>query len=233
MRKLLLAFFSSILLLGMSGCGSVPKEVVELSYTTGKDLVSIHKSYDSLIHQFYENLRSQRQQYLDDVWYPQFLSNWRDDGELVAIAKKEKVWSVKDEKLVPTPTGTTDEEHMDTLNEWVNFSLYAYEVKEEALFLSLNQEEAELRKNVNDSLNRLIKANAAITAHLNSLRKIKEIQDDVLKALDIEDLREKIDSTLIAASKGAQDSLDEIKVADAKVVDFSNAIKAITENNKK
>jgi DNA repair ATPase RecN len=224
MRRIIFSLISCILLFGILGCGSVPKEVVELSYTIGKDLVSIQKSYDSLIHQFYENLRSQRRQYLDDIWYPRFLSNWRDDGQLIAIAKKEKIWSAERESLIPAPRDTTEKEHLDTLNDWVNFALYAYEVKEEELLKPLNDEENELRKDVNNSLNRLIKANAAITAHLNSLREVQEVQDDVLKALDIEDLREKINSTLVKASNGAQDALNKIKDADSKINNLANSI---------
>lgn len=49
-----------LLILLTAGCGSVPKEVVELSYVMGEDLQSINQSYDNLIHQFYNNLRDQR-----------------------------------------------------------------------------------------------------------------------------------------------------------------------------
>jgi len=225
MRRIIIGLISYALLVGLSGCCSVPKEVVELSYSTGKDLVSIQQSYDSLIHEFYENLRSQRRQYLDDIWYPRFLSNWRDDGQLIAIAKKEVIFSVEQDALISTPNNTTEKEHLDTLNDWVTFALYAYETKEDELLKPLNDQEGELRKDVNDALNRLIKANAAITAHLNSLRKVQEVQDDVLKALDLEDLREKINSTLVKASNEAQNALDKIKDADSKIDSLVNAVK--------
>lgn len=217
------ALFSTIFVF-VGGCATVPKEVVELSYITGRDLQSIQISYDLLIHQFYENLRSQRSEYLDNVWYPRFLKNWKESGELIAIATGEKIWSTTENSLIPTPTGTDPAENLATLNDWLTYALYAYEVKEEDLFKSLNEEESKLRSNVKQSFDQLIMANATITAHLNSLRKVQEIQDDALKALNVGDLREEINKGLKNASAKAENALKQIKDIDSKVDDLASTV---------
>ena len=60
-------------------------------------------------------------------------------------------------------------------------------------------------------------ANATITAHLNSLREVQEVQDQALQALHVKDLRDKINKALVTASDKAAGGLDKIKEADAKL----------------
>jgi hypothetical protein len=214
-----------LLILLTAGCGSVPKEVVELSYVMGEDLQSINQSYDNLIHQFYNNLRDQRRAYIDDVWYPRFVENWRKDGELVAIAKEERIWSESEDKLVVVPAGSAPKESLAALNDWLDYALYAYEKKSEDLLSPLDQEEETLRTEVRVAFARMTQANATITAHLNSLREIKEVEDQALKALNLKDLRDKINDQLVNASKKAKDGLDKIKEVDQKVDKFGKKLK--------
>lgn len=212
-KKLLFA----ILILVAEGCATVPVEVVELSYATGKDLQSLYTSYDVMTHQLYENMRSQRLAYLDDVWYPKFLEEWRDDGELIAIAKGDKVWSISKEKLISTPPGTGDTEKLQTLSDWITFALYAYENKEEELLNPLDRDEVTLRADIKQAFDRIIRANATITAHLNSLREVQKVQDEALEALDLKELRDQINDGLINVSKNAEDALKKIKEEDSKI----------------
>lgn len=72
----------------LSSCASVPKEVVELSYITGKDIQSIQSSYTTMITQFYDGLRDRRRDYLDNTWFPRYIEKWRDKGRLVVITPK-------------------------------------------------------------------------------------------------------------------------------------------------
>ena len=199
------------------GCQTVPKEVVELSYVMGKDLEALNTSYDKLIHQYYENLRDQRRVYLDDTWYPRFIVNWREDGALVAIAKEERIWSEENQKLLPVPAGSAPKESLAALNDWVTYALYAYEVKESELLAPLNSDEENLREQVRQAFVNITRANATITAHLNSLREVQEVQDEALKALNLNELRDEINKQLINASEKAKKSLEKIKEADEKV----------------
>ena len=225
-RRIFMAILFASTLLLITSCGTVPKEVVELSYVAGKDLHSLHESYDTLIHQFFENLGSERREYLDNVWYPRFLENWKEDGELVGIAKGERIWSEIDGKLIDTPVDSDPKESLKTLDDWVSYALYAYEVKEQKLLKSLNDQEEQLRAQVKQAFEHMMMANATVTAHLNSLRKVQEVQDEVLKALDVKDLRDKINDGLINASVESAKGLDKIRVADAKIDDLVAEIKS-------
>lgn len=200
-----------------AGCASVPKEVVTLSYRMGEDIQSLQLSYDQLIQEYYTMLRNERRSYLDNEWYPRFLENWREGGELLAIAKGEKIWSVEKQQLIPTPPDATDQETLKTLQDWLDYALYAYEVKEDTLMASLNTSEAQLRRDVNSAFQQIVRANAAITAHLNSIREVKEVQDAGMEAMGIGELRDRINSALISASQEADQRLQQIREADARV----------------
>lgn len=219
--------------MGIIGCASVPKEVVELSYWTGEDLASLYESYDKLIHEFYNKMRDERVAYLDDTWYPRFLQNWIENGELVAIAKGEKIWSDEEERLITTPPGTDPQETLRTLGDWVNFALYAYEDKEVTLLASLNEGEAALRQEVEKAFRQIMRANATITAHLNSIRKVQQVQDEALEALHIKDIRDRINDILVKASDEAARGLEEIRQLDEKKDDLTEQIKPPEGYNKK
>jgi hypothetical protein len=219
---LLLSFFAI-------ECASVPKEVVELSYKTGEDIAALYKSYDKLIQEYYEKMRQERIAYIEDVWYPKFLKSWMRKGELGAIAKGEKIWSVTEGKLIANPGNANSEESFQTLNDWITYALYAREVKEDSLLQSLNHEEKMLRENVDMAFQQVIRANSTITSHLNSLRKVQEIEDDAFKVLSINNLRNNITSTLSNASARANKEFDKIREQDKDIKDLTSQIEAYTK----
>ncbi|RLC36983.1 hypothetical protein DRH29_03320 [candidate division Kazan bacterium] len=58
------------------GCASVPKEIVELSYTMGQDLEVLQMSYRSLIQAHFNGLRAQREDFLNNHLIPKFIENY-------------------------------------------------------------------------------------------------------------------------------------------------------------
>lgn len=198
-------------------CASVPKEVVELSYTTGRDMASLQISYDNLIHEFYEQLRDRRIDYLENSWTPLFVQGWVRDGKLVEVARGELVWSEDAETFVPSVPNTAEADLLQTVTTWADEAVYQIQRKKDSLLRPLDEEEAQLRRDVKEAFSRIASANATITAHLNSLRKVQEVQDDALRALNIEDLRDKINDALVNASDRAEQGLAEIRKADRTV----------------
>jgi hypothetical protein len=71
-----------------------------------------------------------------------------------------------------------------------------------------------LAASVDEAFARLVRANAIITAHLNSLRKVQEVQDEALQRLKLKDMRDKINQHLISASESAADAIKKIQKAE-------------------
>ena len=195
----------------------MPKEVVELSYTTGQDIASLQTSYDNLIHEFYDQLRDRRLEYLNDTWTPHFIEKWIADGKLVEVAKGELVWSEEDEEFRAPTSGNAEQELLATVLTWADEAMFDIQQKRDSLLFPLDREESKLRREVREAFARIVQANATITAHLNSLRKVQEVQDDVLSALNVKELRDKIDDALVSASERANKALRQVKEADSRV----------------
>ena len=177
-----------VLLVGcVAGCAHVPPEAVKLSYQIGQDLPRLHESYDSLVHQRFEDFRARRKAYLDEVWTPDFLPRWIEKGRLVDVANGTVVWSFDTASFVrPTP-GQERSQLLSTISEWSAQAVGKVEKKRKELLDPLDQDEKELRRQVQEAFTRVVQANAYITAHLQSLRDVEEAQDEALKALDIKD----------------------------------------------
>ena len=86
-RYLTLAIILFLVLIG-TGCvrPNVPTEVVTLSYTLGQDLDAIHVSYRNLINSYFDSLRMQAQNILDDHWNPAFIKDFIQRANLVQLA---------------------------------------------------------------------------------------------------------------------------------------------------
>jgi len=214
-RKLLVVF---LILAGLSlsfvSCATVPKEVVELSYQMGVDLSAVHKSYKLLIHDHFDSLRAERIRYLNNEWIPKYIKAWVVNGRLLDVAKGEVVWSQEKGDFIKPIPGKEGEGFLTTVNFWSVAAVKNIEKKRAELLDPLNKQEEQLLSWVDDEFDRLYRGNATITAHLNSLRKVQEVQDDALAALHLKDLRDKINNEILTSSDKADKALEAIKKAD-------------------
>lgn len=190
-------FFLFVIILLFLGCASVPKEVVELSYTVGQDLNAVHSSYRELIRTRFDDLRTQTVTFLETRWIPNFLKDFIQRGELIQSVKGS------DPKVV-----------LEDVGVWVEVAIEMIETKKRELLDPIDNDEQALLRSVDEAFFRLTRANAVITAHLNSLRKVQEVQDDALKALKLKELRDKINQGLISASDKAREALEKLKKAE-------------------
>jgi len=187
-------------LFAIMGCASIPKEVVELSYTVGHDLDAVHSSYRALIHTHFEGLRNQTTNFFETRWVPTFLEDFIQNGGLIQSAQGS------DPKLV-----------LEEVQDWAEVAVETIEKKKQSLLAPINADEAALVKSVDEAFANLIRANATITAHLNSLRKVQEVQNEALKALKLKELRAKINDGLILASDRAKQAIEKLKETEGRI----------------
>jgi len=180
---IVILFFVSFLFL-MVGCATVPKESVELSYAIGQDLEELHKSYKLLIERYFESLRREVNQKIDTVFIPAYINEYVKTGNLIQHAQAQRA---------------------DLVEAWARLAVKEVDQERRTRLSPINEAEKNLLEIVNESFGRAIRANATITAHLNSIREVTEVQDEVLKALKIKDLRDKINDALAKASETAAD----------------------------
>lgn len=231
MKEMKKIFFiiSIILLICLCSCSTVPKETVELSYAMGQDLAIVKKSYIELINNYFDLLQNIRLDYLEKEWTPMFIKQWVEDGYLVDIANGKLVWSVSQQDFV-TPTKDSEmKELFTTINSWSLAAIQAINEKKIELIQPLESERKELLSLIDDAFDRFYRSNSAITSYLNSIRKVKEVQDDILKALNLSDLQKEIDKKLQDISKYAEEGLEVIKQTDGIV----NTVESVKRSLKK
>jgi len=176
-----------------SGCASVPKESVELSYTLGSDLESLHQSYKTLIARYFESLRREVNSAIDRVFIPAYINDFVKTGKLVENAKAER---------------------SDLVEAWARIAVETIDKERATRIAPIDKAEKDLLVSVNDAFDKAVRANATITAHLNSIRKVKEVQDEILESLELKDVRDKINDALADASKKVKEITGDIdKVA--------------------
>lgn len=200
------AYRSHVALLGMllaaGSCATVPKEVVQLSYSIGQDLEAVHASYRTLVRVHFDGLRDQVNTFIDTRWKPAALRSFIEKGKLVERATR------------PDPN-----EVLSGVGNWVDVALEGISRKRHQFLDPLDFEEQALLDTLDDAFAKLARANATVTAHLNSLRKVQEIQDEALQAMKLKDLRDRLDERLIEASRQTQRALEQLGGATKKVED--------------
>ena len=179
------------------GCATVPKEVAELSYTIGEDLEAVHVSYKALVNTHFDGLRAQRLDFFNNKWKPTFLRKYIEESNLV-----ERV-SDKNAETVLVTVEVFAEVAIDTMEaikkQWLD---------------PINEDERKLIQLIDDAFANLFRANATVTANLNSIREVKTLQDKTLSSLGIKNFRDRINKGLIDASKKAENALKELEKAE-------------------
>lgn len=192
-RILLIAVITGLALVG---CATVPKETVELSYTIGQDLDAVHSSYKALIQKHFESLRTQTTTFFNNRWLPNYLKEFISSGGLIGYARD------------PDPVKA-----YEGVSAWAEVALEEIDNKKMQLLAPIDKDEKQLLASVDEAFSRLIRANAAVTAQLNSIRKVQEVQDETLKALNLKDLRDKINQQLISSSEKAEIAIQQMEKA--------------------
>src|SRR5579862_4254052 len=175
-------------------CASVPKEVVQLSYTMGQDLVSVESSYRSLIHTHFDDLRKDVDNFIDNEWTNAFLQDFIVRTNLDSLVKQ------------PDP-----KQVLSDLQEWTAAVIQQVSAKKKGLKDPIDQHEALLLQDVDESFGRIIQANSVITNHLNSLTKIDSVQSETLRAMGLGTLRDRVNNALIQVSDEAASGIDKAR----------------------
>ena len=178
LAKLLMPALIIIPLLA-GGCASVPEESVELSYIIGNDLEIIRQSYTDLIQQHFKSLRTQINTSIDKVYIPSFISSFAAKGKLAQHAKNNRT---------------------DLVEAWARVAINRIERERIKRLAPIDMQEKELMVSVDEAFDRVIRANATLTAHLNSIQKVNAAQDELLASFKLKDIRGKINTGLANAS---------------------------------
>ena len=179
-------------ILTMSGCASTPKETVTLSMTVGKDIEQLHSGYRQTIRLSFDQMRQAGLSVIDNVWTPAYLKSFVTSGELIEAAQAEQT---------------------ERVDYWARIAIRAIDDKRKDFLGPLQEREDELVAAVDAAFDRVINANAAVTANLNSVLKVQVLQDQVREAVGLSDIRDEINNAIVSTSNWAAMATKEIEDA--------------------
>ncbi len=102
---------------------------------------------------------------------------------------------------------------MDRVEFWAQTAVAAIDQKRKEFLDPLQEQENALLADINDAFNQVIRANAAVTANLNSVLKVQDLQNDLVQAAGLTDLRDKINGAIVQASNFASSATSDIEAA--------------------
>jgi hypothetical protein len=187
----------------LSGCSSVPKEAVDLSYQIGQDTEALHQSYRKLIKAHYQLSRRIIEQEWTKTELPTIIKNAIEEGRLVDVAAGKVVFDPATQNFVKPTPGAEFVQREQTMQTWSKEVADIIAQNRAGILDPIDQEEQKLLESVDAAFAQVARGNAAISAHLASLRKVQETQDSVLDKAGMKELRDQINNSLIKLSDEA------------------------------
>jgi len=160
--------------------------------------------------EMYAGFRAERMAYLEYEWKPAFIEGFVKKGRLVDVAKGRVVFDESQKKFVDPTPGKEQQQLLSTIIMWSESAIRRIEKKRNELIDPLDADERRIRAEAAAAFDRVIQANATVTAHLSSIRDVKDYQNRVLEEVGAKDVVEDLNKTLIEISKEAKKSREEL-----------------------
>ena len=189
-RKLILGALFSTFFLGLSGCATVPKEAVYLSYTLGEDLQQLHTGYRNTAKASFEQIRKRGLYAIKETWTPAFLKEFVVTGKLIEAAESKQ---------------------FERVEFWARLAIVEIDSVRTSFLDSLQIKEDALLSQIDEAFGRVIRANASVTALVNSVKKVQDLQDKVLEEFGVKDIRDTINTGIVDASNFAEKHTEKIQ----------------------
>lgn len=218
----------------ITSCASIPKETVTLSQALGNDLMVLHQAHRNIAELHFRKIKDNINSFVDDTYAP-FVIQFVLNKELQAHqAGQPSIYSTLE---VVEKNGGKQE--MDAaVKEMADFQEAAHkqiERKRNELLLPITSQEIEIIGAINQSYENAIYANSTITGYLQSVRKVKEAQQEALSAIGLKGADTLITNGLVQVSEKVNEAVRKGKEIDLKdknafqqLEEISNLIKEIT-----
>lgn len=193
--------FGVLLLLGASSCAHVPPEAVDLSAKLGSDLGTVREANLALAQTYFGRLRDDINAFVDEEYRPFVVRHAMESLDLIGMLR------------APDPELGLDE--LDLMEIFVVEAMARIDSFRMEMLTPLNAREDSVLASIDAAYAAMIRANAEVTAHLASIRKVTKEQERLIGTVGLPpDLRMKITTQLA----GLSNQVNEV-LADAKKVD--------------
>ena len=221
----------------LSSCASIPRETVELSKVLGNDLKVLHNSHKTMVELYYNEIIDDINIFIDDVYSP-FVIHFVLKDELQKHKNQEQSIYGIIEEAGKTGGKTETDDALNIMTEFLEDANAQVEKKRKELLSPIIKQRNDILSKINYSYENAIYANSTVTGHLESIRKVKESQQEALSIIGLEGKDDELTKVLLQASELTKTAISKGKEIDiksdeaySKIEEISNQIKSLT--NKK
>ncbi|WP_439182628.1 hypothetical protein [Carboxylicivirga taeanensis] len=227
-----LKFLAAIIIISLlSSCASIPKETVELSKVLGSDIQTLQRSHESMIDLYYNKIITDVNRFIDDVYAP-FIIHYVLKKEMENYSNQQASIYGTIEAAGKTGGKTETDEALNVMTEFLEDANYQIEKKRTELLTPITQQKKELIARIKASYANAIYANLTITSYLESIRKVKEAQQEALSLAGLDGAEAELNSILLQTSDIVETAINKGKEIDIKSKEALQKIEEITKQIK-
>ncbi len=199
----------------MTACDTVPPEAVELSNTVGNDLEEVHRAHRSLAELHFDNIEAEINEFIDQTYRPAYIRTFAAEFKL--NDRVAQILEQDPDKLLPV------------LSRFVEISVERIESKRAELLNPILEQRREVLSDINLAHRQIQSAQAIVTGHLASVRRVREVQNEILADVGLGDVRERITVTTAKISNKVAEFVETGNEIDVRIDDAAEKIQALDE----
>lgn len=217
-RNAILGIAIGVLGGGATGCLQVPKASVELSTTVGRDIETAREAHRNLAKALFARMKRDVNRFVDGVYAPhQIQVALAGEKTAQANGNKDNLFSKMETALAHPADAQAQTDVLDMtqmLVESVRDDIEAFRAER---MKGILQQESEVMAAIDGTYDQILRGNAVVTAHLASVVKVNDVQDDLLKRAGAKDLRELVGVKLSETSVKLGQFVDKAKKVEGKI----------------
>lgn len=163
----------------ISSCVSIPKETVTLSKVIGSDLVILQKSHVNMTQLYYQRIKSNINEFIDNTYKP-YIINFVLKDQLQKYQQGQPSLLTSITNAAKKNDKEAADAALDDMSQFLEAANAQIESKRNQLLGPIQKQENEILKTINESYSNTIYANSTITGYLESIRKVKDTQNEAL-----------------------------------------------------
>jgi len=213
----------------LASCAQVPKESVELSTTVGKDVAAAHESHRKLAQTLFTRIKRDVNRFVDDVYAPyqiQFVLDRQRQRQ--AAGNAANLFSVLEAAGQRPRDAQAQKDAIDVMQAIVEGVRADVEEYRSIRLAPVLKQEEEVTAAIDRVYEQIKRGNATVTAHLASVVRVHEAQDEVLRKANLDGLREKVGVSLSNASERVAEFVGKAKAVEGSVDAASAKVNKLT-----
>lgn len=198
----------------MAGCASTPKQAVELSATVGRDIAAVQLAHVALASRYFDRMEADVNAFVNGAYRSYSIDKNMRDFKLV-------------EKVADPSKAGPDLDALDVMETFVEVLTADIDDMRRKLLDPVRQQRTKVLVALEEAYRRIQDGQGVVTAHLASIAKVHELQDEMLAKGGLDGLRERIVDSTAKASDQIQELARKAQFANDKADEFAKTLEEV------